>query len=168
MLSKNDNGDYIISPKTAGPEAAAFGAGFAPDLEVTEAIPGIELGSEVATGSLLSYTIYTAVLTTLDTVKDVKAGRITKAEQREIILDRTWQSAKGAVPIAVILGCLLLLFPWLTPVAGLAGWVGGGVMAVRLVRSALSALDEEQIKTIKVKAQEVGVEVPGITSPASA
>ena len=103
-------------------------------------------------------------MTTLDTVPAVREGRITRAEQREIILDRTWSVTKGAVPTVVILGAVLALCPWLSLPMTLAGVVGGGVMVTRLVRAGLSALPEEQREAIKVKAEEVGVDVPGIST----
>ena len=61
--------------------------------------------------------------------------------------------------------------PWLAPVAGIGGLVGGGVIAVRLVRTGWSALSEEQRQTITVEATEVGVELPdefGGVAPAGA
>ena len=73
---------------------------------------------------------------------------------------------KGAVPVVVILGALLAICPWLAPVAGLAGFIGGATMTVRLVRAGLDALPEEQREDIRAKAAEVGVDVPGLGATA--
>ena len=159
-ISKNSDGSYSVSPRKPGAEAAAFGAGFAPDLNGDGGFSGLEGGVEVTSGGLLSYAIYTAVMTTLDTVPAVRAGVITRAEQREIILDRTWEVSKGAVPTVVIIGAVLALCPWLAPVAGLAGFIGGSVMTVRLVRAGWDALSDEQKAAIQSRADEVGVEMP--------
>ena len=110
-------------------------------------------------------------MTTLDTVPAVREGRITRAEQREIILDRTWQSTKNAVPTVVILGAVLALCPWLSLPMTITGLFGGGLMATRLVRAGLDALPPEQREEIKTKAKEVGVDIKGITdggAPATA
>ena len=163
-IQKDKDGNYVVAPRKPGLEAAGFGAGFAPDLNGDGAFTGVEGGIEVTSGGLVTYAIYTAVMTTLDTVPAVREGRITRAEQREIILDRTWSVTKGAVPTVVILGAVLALCPWLSLPMTLAGVVGGGVMVTRLVRAGLNALPEEQREAIKVKAEEVGVDVPGIST----
>lgn len=165
-ISKTKDGSYVVNPRKPGPEAAAFGTGFAPDLNGDGGFGGLEGGLEVTSGGLVTYAIYTAVMTALDTVPAVRSGAITRAEQREIILDRTWEVTKGAVPVVVILGALLAICPWLAPVAGLAGFIGGATMTVRLVRAGLDALPEQQREDIRAKAAEVGVDVPGLGATA--
>lgn len=165
-ISKTKDGSYVVNPRKPGPEAAAFGTGFAPDLNGDGGFGGLDGGLEVTSGGLVTYAIYTAVMTALDTVPAVRSGAITRAEQREIILDRTWSVTKGAVPVVVILGALLAICPWLAPVAGLAGFIGGATMTVRLVRAGLDALPEQQREDIRAKAAEVGVEVPGLGATA--
>ena len=162
-IHKDKDGNYIVAPRKPGIEAAGFGAGFSPDLNGDGSFAGVEGGLEVTSGGLLSYAIYTAVMTALDTVPAVREGRITSAEQREIILDRTWSVTKNAVPTVVILGAVLALCPWLSVPMSIVGVFSGGVMITRLVRAGLDALPEEQREAIKTKATEVGVEVPGLT-----
>lgn len=162
-ITKTKDGSYLVTPRKAGPEAAAFGAGFAPDLNADGTFAGVEGGVEVASGGVVTYAIYTAVLATLDTIPDVRAGRITRAEQRKIVLDRTWDVTKGAVPTVIILGAVLAICPWLAPVAGIAGLIGGGVMTTRIIRAAYDAMPEAQRDNLKSKAQEVGVTIKGVT-----
>ncbi len=162
-IQKNDNGDYVIAPRKAGPEAAALGLGFGPDLNGDGGMAGFDGALEGTSGGLISYAIYTAVLTMLDTEASVKSGLLTRSEQRQITLDRTWETTKGAVPMVIILACLLAVFPWLGGVAAVAGVVGGAVMATRLTRAAFAALTEEQRATLKAKANEVGTVIPGLT-----
>ena len=162
-ISKTKDGSYLLNPRKPGVDAAAFGAGFAPDLNGDGCFAGVEGGVEVTSGGLLSYAIYTAVMTALDTVPAVRSGAMTRVQQREIILDRTWECTKGAVPVVVIVGAVLAICPWLAPVAGLAGFIGGATMTYRLVRAGIDALPEDQREAIKPKATEVGVEVPGVT-----
>ena len=159
-ISKNKDGSYVVALRTPGPEAAAFGTGFAPDLNGDGGFAGLEGGIEVTSGGLISFAIYTAVMTTLNTIPAVRSGAMTYGEQREIILDRTWSVTKGAVPTVVIIGAVLAVCPWLAPIAGLAGFIGGSVMTVRLVRAGLDALPQEQRDAIKAKAESVGVDVP--------
>ena len=162
-ISSNPDGSYTIKPRTPGPEAAAFGAGFAPDLNADGNFSGFDGGLEVTSGGLLSYAIYCAVMTTLETIPAVRDGKMTRAEQREIVLNRTWQVTKGAVPTVVILAAVFAICPWLAPVAGIAGFIGGGVMFTRLIRTAWDAMPQEQRDAIQTKATEVGVDVPGLT-----
>ena len=166
-ISSNPDGSFTIKPRTPGPEAAAFGAGFAPDLNADGNFSGFDGGLEVTSGGLLSYAIYTAVMTTLETIPAVRDGKMTRGEQREIVLNRTWQVTKGAVPTVVILAAVFAICPWLAPVAGVVGFIGGGVMLTRLVRTAWDAMPQEQRDSINAKAKEVGVEVPGLESAAS-
>jgi hypothetical protein len=64
-VTKQENGSYVLNARTPGYEAAAFGTGLAPDLNADGSFGGLEGGVEVTTGGLLSYSIYTAVMTTL-------------------------------------------------------------------------------------------------------
>lgn len=165
-ISTNPDGSYTIKPRTPGPEAAAFGAGFAPDLNADGTISGFDGGLEMTSGGLLSYAIYTAVMTTLETIPAVRDGKMTRGEQREIVLNRTWQVTKGAVPTIIILAAVFAICPWLAPVAGVVGFIGGATMTVRLVRAGLDALPEQQREDIRAKAAEVGVQVPGLGATA--
>lgn len=162
-IFKSTDGAYIIAPRKAGPEAAAFGTGFAPDLNGDGTFAGVEGATEVAAGGVITYAIYTAVLATLDTIPAVRSGQITRAEQRQIILDRTWECSKGAVPTVIILGAVLAVCPWLGGVAAFAGVIGGGVMGVRIVRAVFDALPDEQRNELKSRADEVGVTLKGLT-----
>ena len=161
-ISSNPDGSYTIKARTPGPEAAAFGIGFAPDLNADGIFSGVEGGLEVTSGGLLSYSIYTAVMVTLETLEAVRDGKMTRGEQREIVLNRTWQVTKGAVPTVVILAAVIVICPWLAPVAGIAGLIGGGVMLARLVRTAWDAMPQEQRDAIQSKANEVEVSLPGL------
>ena len=161
-ITKNKDGDYILKARKPGVEAAAFGAGFAPDLNGDASFGGLEGGIEVTSGGLVTYAIYTAVMTTLDTVPAVRSGAMTRAERREIILDKTWSVTRNAVPTVIIIGAVLALCPWLSIPATIGGFLGGTVMVTRLVRAGLDALPEEQKQAIQQKADEVGVDMPGL------
>ena len=163
-MTKNSDGSFTIKTREAGPEAAAFGAGFAPEFGDGSSFGGLETGVEVTSGSIVTYGIYSCVMAILDTIPMRRSGAITAAEQREIVLDRTWSATKGCVPTVIILGAVLALCPWMAPIVGLAGWVGFSVMSVRLTRSVMDAMSVEQKASIRDKAKEVGVEIPGISA----
>ena len=171
-IQRNSDGSYTITPRKPGVEAAAFGAGFAPDLGEPGALNGIETAGEVATGGFLSYAIYSAVMAALETTPARRAGEITAAEQREVIMNRAWDATKSSVPTVLILAAVLGICPWLGGVAAIGGFVGGTVMTVRLVRTGWEALSEDQRQAITVKATEVGVSMPeefgGAPAPAGA
>jgi hypothetical protein len=162
-ISRNDDGTFTLSPRKPGLEAAAFGSGFAPDLNADGSFGGVEGGVEITSGGLLTYAIYSAVMTALETTPAVRSGAMTRGEQRQAILDQTWSVTRNAVPTVVIIAALLAVAPWMGPAMGVVGFVGGAVMTTRLVRAALDAMPQEQRDNIKAKAKEVGVEVPGIS-----
>ena len=165
-IQKNADGSYTVQPRKPGPEAAAFGAGFAPEFGDGTSFGGLETGVEVTSGSVVTYGVYSCVMAILDTVPLRRSGQITAAEQREIVLDRTWSATKNSVPTVIVLGAVLALCPWLGPVMGFAGLVGAGVMGVRLTRAVLDAMPAEQREEIRAKAKEVGVEIKGVTDQA--
>ena len=59
------------------------------------------------------------------------------------------------------IGVLYIVF------AIIAGLIGGGVMATRIVRAAFDAMPEKQRDELESKAQEVGVNLQGITDEGS-
>ena len=169
-ISKNDDGSFTIAPRKPGLEAAAVGGGFAPDFNGDQSFAGLEGGVEVVSGGLVSYAIFSAVYATLDTIPLVRSGQITRGQQREIIFDRIWESTKAGVPVVLIVGGVLAVCPWLAPLATLCGVIGGAVAITRITKAAWSALSEEQRTTLRQKATEVGVTVPGLSDaePSSA
>ena len=160
-LTKNSSGDFVLSPRKAGLEANA-GVAFAPDLNGDSSMLGFDGMVEGTSGGLLTYAIYTAVLSFLDTEAAVKQGYLTRAEQREFVLDKTWEAIKGAVPTVIILSCVLMVFPFLGLPAAVAGLVGAGFMATRITRAAFDAMTAEQRETLTRKAKEVGVNIKGL------
>lgn len=162
-LNKNDDGSYSITPRQAGPEAAAVGAGFPPDL-AGENLGALEGGLELASGGVLSYALYATILSVIETIPDVRDGRITRAQQVQIVADRVWESCSSAVPTVVIVSVVLTLAPWLSGPAFLAGIFGAGVMGTRIIRSIIDALPEEQKKVLRDKAANADVTIPGLST----
>ena len=169
-LIKNSNGEYVIKPREPVFEKHAATPFISPDISGDGSFAGFDGVLELGAGGFVGQAIYTTLLTTLDTIPQVRAGLITQAEQRELILDTVWSNTQKSVPAVLILAAVLAVCPWLMPVASVAGVVGIGFMATRLTRAAIGALSEEQIETLKAKATELGVDMPGITDakPATA
>lgn len=161
-IQQDNNGNYILKPRKAGIEASA-GVAFAPDINGDGGMMGYEGGLEGISGGLLTYCVYSAVLSFLDSESSVKQGLITRADQRSIVLKETWAATKGSVPTVVILTCLLCVFPFLGLPATIAGVVGAGWMATRITKAAFNAMSIEQRETLTRKAEEVGVAVKGLT-----
>ena len=66
---------------------------------------------------------------------------------------------------------MLAIFPWLSGPAFIAGIFGAGIMGTRVVRAAFHALPDEQREELKQKADDLGVQLAGLTddnSPATA
>ena len=164
-ISKTKDGSYVVNPRKAGVEAAAVGAGFPPDL-AADSFGALESGIELTSGGLVSYSIYALILSVIETIPDVREGRITRAEQLQIVADRVWSSTSQAVPTVVIVVVVLTLAPWLSGPAFLAGIFGAGVMGTRIIRSVIDALPDDQKQELRTKAAEVGVEVPGLGATA--
>ena len=169
-IEQNSDGSYTFRPRKAGLEAAAVGAGMPPDIAGAE-LGALDAGMDVAAGGVVSYLIYSCALAVLDTIPEVRAGRITRTQQLQIVSQRVWQSTSGAVPTVVITAVVLAIFPWLSGPAFIAGIFGAGVMGTRVVRAAFDALPDEQKEELKQKADALGVQLAGLTddsSPATA
>ena len=160
-ISKDSAGNYILNPRKPGPEAAAVGAGFPPDM-AAESLGAFETGIELTSGGILSYLVYSTILSVIETIPDVREGRITSAEQVQIVADRVWTSTSQAVPTVVILAVILTIAPWLSGPAFIAGIFGAGIMGTRIVRSVIDALPAEKKQELSTKAAEAGVEIPGL------
>ena len=73
-IQTNNDGTFTIKPRMPGPEAAAVGAGFPPELGTEAALGGLETGLEVTSGSLVTYGIYACVMAVLDTIPLRRSG----------------------------------------------------------------------------------------------
>ena len=162
IINKNSDGSYTFTPRKAGLEAAAVGAGMPPDISGAD-LGAMDAGMDVAAGGVVSYLIYSCALAVLDTIPEVRAGRITRRQQLQIVSQRVWDSTSGAVPTVVIASVVLALFPWLSGPAFIAGLFGAGVMTTRVVRAAFDALPQEQREELKQKADALGVQMAGLT-----
>ena len=162
-ISKNDDGSFTINPRTAGAESSFLAAGFPADVLDQSSLSGFETGLEITTGGFFSIAVYQTVLACLDTEAAYKAGAITRAEQRQIVMNRVWSSTKNSVPIVLILAATLAVCPWLSGVAAIGGIVGAGFMATRISRAVFDCLTQEQREALKAKAAEVGTQVKGLT-----
>ena len=162
-LSKNSKGEYVIKPRQPGFEKHAATPFISPDISGDGTFAGFDGVLELGAGGFVGQAVYTTLLVTLDTIPQVRAGLITQAEQRELILDTVWSNTQKSVPAVLILAAVLAVCPWLMPVATIGGVIGMGFMATRLTRAAIGALSDEQVASLKTKASEIGVDIPGVT-----
>ena len=161
-IEQNSDGSYTFRPRKAGLEAAAVGAGMPPDIAGSD-LGAMDAGMDVAAGGVVSYLIYSCALAVLDTIPEVRAGRITRRQQLKIVPRRVWKTTSGAVPTVVIASVVLALCPWLSFPAFIAGIFGAGVMGTRIIRAAFDALPEDKRTELKQKADDLGVQMAGLT-----
>ena len=161
-LTKNANGEFVIKPREPGFEQHAATPFISPDISGDGTFAGFDGILELGAGGFVGQSISSTLLTTLDTIPQVRAGLITKAEQRSLILYTVWSNTQKNVPAVLVIASVLAIAPWLMPVASVAGVVGMGFMATRLTRAAIGALSDEQVESLKAKAAEIGVDLPGL------
>lgn len=118
---------------------------------------GGELLAESTLGGVVVYAIYQALLTALRTEALRKRGQIDRATQVQAIGHTVWESTKQGAVVSVVLGVVLLVFPWLTWPVMLLGFVGMGKASLDLFHAFWDGLSWEQRGELMAAAHEAGV-----------
>ncbi len=142
----------------AGVEAAPL-AGLA-SLDVN--LNGGSLGSgefvaESALGGVMVYAIYQALLTGLRTEALRKRGAITREVQLRMVSSTVWESTKQGAAVSLLLGVVLLVFPWMGLPLSILGMVGAGKASLDLFNAFWDGLNETQRAELLAAAMEAGV-----------
>jgi hypothetical protein len=121
------------------------------------AFSGNEFVAESTLGGVVVYAIYQALLTALRTEAMRQRGEIDRATQVRTIAATVWESTKQGAVVSVVLGVVLLVFPWLSLPLTLVGFVGMGKASLDLFHAFWDGLSEVQRAELLATAQEAGV-----------
>lgn len=116
-----------------------------------------EFVAESTAGGVVVYAIYQALLTGLRTEALRKRGAISRAVQFQMISTTVWESVKQGAAVSLVLGVVLLIFPWLGFPLSLLGLVGMGKASLDLFHAFWDGLDEVQRAELLAVATEAGV-----------
>lgn len=118
---------------------------------------GGEFVAESTLGGVVIYAIYQALLTGLRTEALRKRGAITRTVQIQMIATTVWESVKQGAAVSLVLGVVLLIFPWLGFPLSLLGLVGMGKASLDLFHAFWDGLDAPQRAELLTAAMEAGV-----------
>jgi hypothetical protein len=116
-----------------------------------------EFVAESALGGVLVYAIYQALLTGLRTEALRKRGAISRAVQLRMVSTTVWESTKQGAAVSLMLGVVLLVFPWMAMPLSILGVVGAGKASLDLFNAFWDGLDETQRAELLAAAMEAGV-----------
>jgi hypothetical protein len=149
----------------AGIEAAPLAGLASIDLNLNGgSLSGGEFITESTAGGVLVYAIYQALLTGLRTEALRKRGEISRAVQIQMISSTVWESVKQGAAVSLVLGVVLLVFPWLAMPLSLLGLVGMGKASLDLFHAFWDGLDEVQRAELLAVAMEAGVNLQSLIS----
>jgi len=118
-----------------------------------------EFVAESTLGGMAVYAIYQALLTGLRTEALRRRGEIDRITQVQTIAVSVWESVKQGAAVSVVLGVVLLVFPWLSLPLTVLGFVGMGKASLDLFHAFWDGLGEEQRAELHRAAYEAGVDL---------
>jgi hypothetical protein len=118
---------------------------------------GGEFVTESTLGGVVVYAIYQALLSGLRTEALRKRGAINRTVQIQMIASTVWESVKQGAAVSLLLGVVLLVFPWLAFPLSVLGLVGMGKASLDLFHAFWDGLDELQRAELLAAAMEAGV-----------
>ena len=166
-LKKDANGNYVLTPNRMGFEAVPFGGAVAVDLTADGNSIGLDAPLEFGAGSCLVVAGYAATLEALALVPAHRAGLVTKGEIARAATGAAWSEVKSKSAYLIACACVVAVLPGTIPFFGFASFIGGSVMAYKIVRAFGAALSDEQLSNIKAAAGKAGVDIPGVTDRSS-
>jgi hypothetical protein len=116
-----------------------------------------EFVAESALGGVAVYAIYQALLTGLRTEALRKRGAISRSVQLRMVAATVWESTKQGAAVSLLLGVVLLVFPWMGLPLSILGMVGAGKASLDLFNAFWDGLDETQRAELLAAAMEAGV-----------
>jgi hypothetical protein len=123
-----------------------------------------EFVAESALGGVVVYAAYQALLTGLRTEALRKRGAITRAAQLRLVSLTVWESTKQGAAVSLLLGVVLLVFPWMGLPLSILGLVGAGKASLDLFNAFWDGLDETQRAELLAASMEAGVNLRRLLS----
>jgi hypothetical protein len=119
---------------------------------------------ESSLGGVAVYAMYQALLTALRTEALRKRGRISRTVQVRMIGSTVWEATKQGAAVSLVLGVVLLVFPWLTMPLALLGVVGMGKASLDLFHAFWDGLDNSQQQDLLAASRQAGVNLRRLIS----
>ena len=141
----------------AGVEAAPLAGLASIDLGSAGSLGSGEFVAESTLGAVAVYAIYQALLSTLRTEAMVRRGEISRREQALLVARTVWRSVQQGAAVGLVLGLLLLVFPWLSLPLTVVGMVGAGKASLDLFHAFWDGLSAEQRAELHEAAYRAGV-----------
>jgi hypothetical protein len=141
----------------AGVEAAPLAGLASVDLGPPGSAGGAEFVAESTLGAVVVYTLYQALLSTLRTEAMVRRGELNRQQQLQLVIATIWRSVQQGAAVGLVLGLLLLVFPWLSLPLTVLGAVGAGKASLDLFHAFWDGLSPEQQADLLDAAHRAGV-----------
>ena len=147
--------DPFRSPR-AGVEVAPLAGVASLDLGLTGQGGGKFVG-ESTLGAIVVYGVYQALLTALRCEAMVRRGEISRRDQASLVVRSVWSAMQQGAAVGLVLGLVLLVFPWLSLPMTLAGLVGAGKASLDLFHAFWDGLDATQRAELHDAAYRAGM-----------
>lgn len=116
-----------------------------------------EFVAESALGGVVLYATYQALLTGLRTEALRKRSAISRSVQIQMVASTVWESTKQGAAVSLLLGVVLLVFPWMGLPLTVLGAMGAGKASLDLFNAFWDGLDETQRAELLAASMEAGV-----------
>jgi hypothetical protein len=141
----------------AGVEAAPLAGLASVELRAPGYGSGGEFLAESTLGAVVVYAIYQALLSSLRTEAMVRRGELSRAQQATVVAATVWRSVQQGAAVGLVLGVLLLVFPWLSLPLTVLGTVGAGKASLDLFHAFWDGLSPQQQAELHEAAHRAGV-----------
>jgi len=141
----------------AGVEVAPLAGLASIDIGRPGTVGGHEFLAESTLGAVAIYAIYQALLTTLRSEAMVRRGEIRRSQQAALVARTVWQAVQQGAAVGLVLGLLLLVFPWLSLPFSVLGAVGAGKASLDLFHAFWDGLSAEQRGELHEAAYRAGM-----------
>jgi hypothetical protein len=141
----------------AGVEVAPLAGVASLDLGLTGPGGGGKFVGESTLGAMVVYGVYQALLTALRCEAMVRRGEISRRDQASLVVRSVWSAMQQGAAVGLVLGLVLLVFPWLSLPMTLAGLVGAGKASLDLFHAFWDGLDATQRAELHDAAYRAGM-----------
>ena len=141
----------------AGVEMAPLAGVASLDLGLSGSGGASKFVGESTLGAMVVYGIYQALLTALRCEAMVRRGEINRRDQASLVVRSVWSAMQQGAAVGLVLGLVLLVFPWLSLPMTLAGLVGAGKASVDLFHAFWDGLDTTQRAELHDAAYRAGM-----------
>ncbi|MEB3182921.1 MAG: hypothetical protein VKN15_00855 [Cyanobacteriota bacterium] len=141
----------------AGVEAAPLAGLASVDLRVPGSTAGSAFVAESTLGAVAVYALYQALLSALRAEAMVRRGELSRQQQAQLVFSTVWSSVQQGAAVGLVLGVLLLVFPWLSLPLTVLGAVGAGKASLDLFHAFWDGLTPSQQADLHEAAHRAGV-----------